>query len=85
MFLAIRFEAKLCKLGITEFGMHLFFYEEWVILFLQIKDPKPMTNRSQGGKWGWETPTEKEGKIEKDKIEKDEWKSERGNSSIEEG
>lgn len=45
----IRVEAKIPKLGITEFRMHLLSDEEWVILFLQIKDQKPMKNRSQGG------------------------------------
>lgn len=36
------------QLDITDFGMHLFFYEEQVKLCLQV-DQKP--NRSQGGKW----------------------------------
>lgn len=47
----IRVEAKICKLGTTESGMHLFFYEERVRLFFQTKGQKPMKNRSQGGKY----------------------------------
>lgn len=37
---------EVCKSGIMEFGMHLSSHEEWVTLFLQIKDRKPVTDRS---------------------------------------
>lgn len=52
LYLFFVIEAKLNKLDITEFGMHLFSYEEWVIFFFKLRTQNPMASRNEEGKWG---------------------------------